>query len=74
MSTITINVKDINIQTVMTILENLKAGLIEDIEVDNKTIKKRTQYQPKTNNIVKEGEQTQSKYVNAATYKKRLNS
>ncbi len=69
MNKIQISVEDKHLETVLTILNNLKTGLISDI-------KKNTQYQPKVNTIIKEensGTADKSgKYVNPAAYKQRL--
>jgi len=72
MSKITIETTDANVQTVLTILENLKDGLITNIKVDGTAAKHKTSYQPKLNKVIKEGEVQSGKYMNAASYKKRL--
>ena len=80
MNEIKLSVDDKNLETVLTILENLKIGLITNIETNGKTSKVRrvTQYQPRTNTIIKEEESGTSdksgKYINAAAYKDRLKS
>ena len=80
MNEIKLSVDDKNLETVMNILENLKYGLIDKIETNGKASKVRrvTQYQPKTNTIIREEESgtadTSGKYSNAAAYKKRLKS
>ncbi len=61
----------------MSILNNLKVGLISDIEIDSKKSKARkTHYQPKKNSIIKEEESgtfdTSGKYINPLAYKQRL--
>ena len=80
MNEIKLSVDEKNLKTVMNILENLKDGLIEKIETNYKTSKVRriTQYQPKTNTIIREEESGTSdasgKYINAVAYKNRLKS
>ena len=77
MNEIKLSVDDKNLQTVLTVLDNLKAGLIEEIQTNGKssTIKS-TRYQPKTNTIIREEESgtadRSGKYVNPAVYKQRL--
>ena len=77
MNEIKLSVEDAELQTVLNILENLKSGLIKNIEVNSKSNKVRhTQYQPKTNNIVREEDSgvndSSGKYANPAAYKQRL--
>lgn len=78
MNEIKLSVDDKNLETVLTILENLKVGLIETVETNGQISKVRraTQYQPKTNTIIREEESGTSdksgKYANAAAYKDRL--
>ncbi len=80
MNEIKLSVDDKNLETVITILKNLKSGLIDSIETDSKTsnVRRATQYQPKTNTIIREEESGTSdkngKYINAAAYKNRLKS
>lgn len=75
MQEIKFKVEDKNFETVMTILNNLKVGLISDIE-STKNRSKSTQYKPKTNRVIKEEESgtadTSGKYINTVTYKQRL--
>jgi DNA-binding protein len=71
MSQIILNVKGENISTVLNILENLKDGLIDNIQVDT-VIKKRVQYQPSTNAIVNENQKPSGKYASKSEYKSRL--
>lgn len=73
MSKITIDVAEVNVKTVLTILENLKDGLIENIHVDKSISKYKPVYQPKLNKVIKENEQVSGKYMNASSYKKSLN-
>ena len=78
MNEIKLSVDDKNLEVVMNILENLKVGLIAKIETNAKTshMRRTTQYQPKTNSIIKEEESGTSdksgKYINATAYKDRL--
>lgn len=75
MQEIKLKVEDENLETVMTILENLKDGLISDINSTGKT-RRTAQYKPKTNTIIGEEESgtadTSGKYINPAAYKQRL--
>jgi len=72
MQEIKLSVNDENIETLLIILNNLKSGLILDIQTTKTT--KKTQYQPK-NGVIYEHESgtkdTNGKY-SAAAYKKRL--
>ncbi len=78
MNEIKLSVNDKNLETVMNILQNLKAELIEKIETNGRVSNARraTQYQPRTNTIIKEEESgtadKSGKYANAATYKDRI--
>lgn len=69
MSKITIDVTNDNLKTVLNILENLKEGLVENIQID----KSATKYKPKNNKVIKENEPVAGKYINSTTFKKRLN-
>ena len=73
MQEIILKVEDKYSEVIMTILENLKDGLISEIQ---STTKKTTQYQPRTNHIIKEDESgtadTRGKYMNPSMYKQRL--
>lgn len=76
MAKITLNIADENLQTVLTVLENLKDGLIQDMDVDKTSKTPRTSYKPRTNKVIYEDEQmseaTSGKYINAASFKKRM--
>jgi hypothetical protein len=72
MSKITIDVKNDNVEKVLLILENLKDGLIENIKVDKSVAKYKPTYQPPKNKVIKEGEAQSGKYINPATFKKRM--
>ena len=71
---LTVDIK--NIETVLTILNSLKTGLITNIETDAKVKISNTQYKPKTNTIITEENSgtndTNGKYMNPAIYKQRL--
>ncbi|MFT5659702.1 MAG: hypothetical protein ACI9TV_000324 [Sulfurimonas sp.] len=78
MNEIKLLVEDKNITLVLAILDNLKEGLISDIQSNTETKKppKTTRYQPKVNTIVKEEDSgtadTSGKYMNPASYKRRM--
>jgi len=78
MNEIKLSVKDENMQVILTILQNLKQGLIEDITTSNQPVKaeRNTQYQPKTKTIIREEDSgtadTSGKYMNPTSYKQRL--
>jgi len=71
---IKLTVDEKNLETVLTILNNLKEGLIVDIESDSK--RKTTQYQPRTNTIIREENSgtndSSGKYLNPSAYRQRL--
>jgi len=71
MNQITLNVKDENLTTVMSILENLKDGLIDTIDT-SAVNKKRVRYQPNNNTIISESQKPTGKYASKAQYKSRL--
>ncbi len=72
MKQIVVNVSEENLPTVMMILSNLKAGLIESI--DGQPIKPAAKkgYRPKEGDVVYEGQSPKGKYVSPAAYKSRL--
>ena len=76
MNQIKISVNDKNLETVLTILNSLKDGIIDKIETNGKSIKaKSTQYKPKTNTIIKEeesGTNDSSGKYSVSAYKERL--
>ena len=79
MNEIKLSVDDEKLETVLTILNNLKDGLIVSIETNGKAAKSRhTQYKPKTNTIIREEDSgtndSSGKYANAAAYRSRLKS
>ncbi len=75
MKEIRLSIEDTNVETVLSILENLKEGLIVNIQTDAKK-RKTTQYKPKTNSIIREENSgtadTSGKYLNPAAYKQKL--
>lgn len=77
MNEIKLSVDDKNLETVLTILNNLKAGLISEIHTSGKASKVRTPpYQPKVKQIMKDDDfgttDSSGKYINPAAYKQRL--
>lgn len=77
MNEIKISVDDKNLETVLTILNNLKTGLISEIHTNVKASKVRTPpYQPKTKPIMQDDDfgtnDSSGKYINPAAYKQRL--
>ena len=77
MNEIKLSVNDENLDTVLTILNNLKDGLIDNIQTNCKSTKiKTTKYKPKTNTIIREEESgtndSSGKYASASAYKQRL--
>ncbi len=77
MNEITLSVDDKNLETVLTILNSLKDGLITKVHTNGVPSKSRTtQYQPKTNTIIREENSgtndNTGKYVNAAAYRQKL--
>ncbi|NOR57825.1 MAG: hypothetical protein GQ474_04805 [Sulfurimonas sp.] len=77
MNEIKLSVDDENLETLLTILQNLKPELLTNLEVNGKKDKvKATQYQPKTNRIIKEQDSgvndSSGKYINPLAYKNRL--
>lgn len=77
MNEIKLLVDEKNLETVLSILNNLKSGLISEIHTNAKVSKVRTPaYQPKTKAIMKDDDfgtsDSSGKYINAAAYKQRL--
>ncbi len=72
MKQIKLNVQDDKLEIVLTILNNLKSGLINSIEIDENKISSNTKYQPKLNKIYDENEKPQGKYLSASAYKTKL--
>lgn len=77
MNEIKFSVKDENLEIILTILENLKDGLISDLSTNSRHTKSSpTQYKPKVNTIIREENSgtndVTGKYVNANAYRQRL--
>ena len=76
MNEIKLSVNDENLETVLTILNSLKDGLIDKIETNGKSLKsKSTQYKPKTNTIIKEEDSAtndKSGKYSVSAYRERL--
>ena len=75
MKEIKLAVEDKNLETVLTILNNLKSGLISSIKSPGQ-VKNTSQYKPKLNTIVREENSgtadSTGKYINPSAYKQRL--
>jgi hypothetical protein len=72
MKQIKLNIQDDKVEIVLNILNNLKSGLINSIEIDENKISSNTRYQPKLNKIYDEDEKPQGKYLSAKAYKAKL--
>ncbi|MEN4053129.1 MULTISPECIES: hypothetical protein [Sulfurimonas] len=83
MAKIVLDVNDENLGTVISILNNLKEGLITSIDINTRLkdsterkVQKHTRYQPKTDRVIYEEEQaslkSMGKYLDPAEFKKRL--
>ena len=76
MKKITLSLNDDNLETLLTILNSLKEGLITSIEVDGKKKIATTQYKPKNSRVIYEEESgtndSSGKYMNPMAYKQRL--
>ena len=76
MNEIKLVVDNQSLETVLSILNNLKDGLISEIQTNGKTKVVNTQYKPKINTIIKEENSatndTSGKYINPSAYKQRL--
>ena len=77
MNEIKLLVEEKNIDLVLSLLTNLKDGLILDIQTNSqvKKLQKHTQYQPKVNTIIREENSgtsdTSGKYMSPSRYKNR---
>ena len=71
MKQIKLNIEDDKLEIVLTILNNLKDGLISSIQSET-NILPTTKYQPKQNKIIQENEKPQGKYLSSASYKAKL--
>ena len=54
MNEIKLTISDENIDIVLSILDNLKDGLIDNIQTNSKTKIRATKYQPKINKVIYE--------------------
>lgn len=76
MNEIKLSVKEEHLETVLTILQNLKTGLIDKIETDTPRKTRVTQYKPKMQKVIYEEESgtndNNGKYASVSTYKQRL--
>jgi hypothetical protein len=72
MKQIKLNIEDDKLEIVLTILNNLKNGLISSIENSEINILSSTKYQPKLNKIISENEKPQGKYLSSSSYKAKL--
>ena len=78
MNEIKLLVEDKNTELILSILANLKDGLILDIQSNSqlKKVQRNTQYQPKVNTIIREENSgtadTSGKYMNSKMYKSRM--
>jgi hypothetical protein len=72
MKQIKLNIEDDKLEIVLTILNNLKYGLISSIENSEVNISSNTKYQPKLNKIISENEKPQGKYLSSASYKAKI--
>lgn len=77
MNKITLSVNDENLDILLSILNNLKSGLITEMQINTKAQVKQTQYQPKNKGVIYEhesGTNDSSGKYSASAYKKRLKS
>jgi len=83
MAKIVLDVDDDSLGTVISILNNLKDGLISSMDINTtienkaeKKVQKYTRYQPKTQKVIYEDEQDElksmGKYLDPSEFKKRL--
>ena len=74
MQKINLLVSDENLETLLTILDNLKDGLIQKMDVEGKTSSRTTQYKPKKGVIYEQesGTNDTSGKYSAAAYRARL--
>ncbi len=76
MNEIKLLVDDASLEIVLSILNNLKNGLVSNIETNGKVKIRTTQYKPKINTIIKEENSgtndSSGKYASASAYKQRL--
>ena len=75
MAKITLEVENKNVDTLLTILQNLKEGLIEDITVDKKSIynkPKRSEPAKPLQSAPQPVSVSRGKYIDPQTFKERL--
>jgi hypothetical protein len=72
MKTIELHVDDKNYETVMTIVENLKSGLITNIKTDGEKSVRKGRYMPKQGKAIDEREKPAGKYLSASDYRIKL--
>ena len=75
MNEIKLTVSDENLDTLLSILNNLKSGLIIDMQTNTKAKVRQTQYQPKSSGVIYEhesGTNDSSGKYSASAYRKRL--
>ncbi len=73
MKKITLHVDDKNYATVITVLQNLKEGLIHNIDAEKSTSpQKQPQYAPKEGHAINETEKPRGKYISRSEFKNRL--
>ena len=79
MKTVNLTVDEKNLDTLLTILNNLKEGLIVNIQTNvtqTTKIDKPTKYKPRVNTIIREENSgtndTNGKYINPTAFKQKL--
>ena len=72
MKQIKLNVQDDKVEIVLNILNNLKDGLISNVEISEINLTPPTQYKPILNKIIDENEKPQGKYLSPRAYKAKL--
>jgi len=79
MAKIVLDVQEKDLGTVITVLNSLKEGLISKMEVNSQgseSKQKATRYQPKTQRVIYEQEQSElqkmGKYIDPKEFKRRL--
>jgi hypothetical protein len=73
MNQITLHVSEENTNLVLSILENLKDGLISKID-HSVSSNKSPKYKPRQNAIIDEKQKPKGKYISRTEYKKRINN
>ena len=76
MSRITLDVEKKDLETVLTILNNLKNGLVKNIKVDNKTTNQMQAKKPARKPVLEDefmsAKPTNSKYLSPTAFKNRI--